>query len=182
MPVIDFDALQVLVYKMTHPGDPEPNAGERFNAPAWGRQDCMGEIRARSCDAVIGVGGIGREPKSHSMDGKVQWIGIGPRPWPSGPRRRGPVLTFDRYLWFGVNGPSFTELAPHLAARLLVEDAPRHVMSFSAEERQEVSRILGLARDADPSHPASGAPPEVPPLDAGEKPCSCGASADTECD
>ena len=61
----------MLIYKRTHNGDPD-----RFGH--FGINDCMGQLRARRFDAVIGVGGIGAEPKSLGIAGKVNWIGIGP--------------------------------------------------------------------------------------------------------
>jgi hypothetical protein len=64
--------MGILVYKRTHPGDPD-------NGGCFGAEDCMGAIRARRFDAVIGAGGIGPEAQSHGIDGKLNWIGIGPR-------------------------------------------------------------------------------------------------------
>jgi hypothetical protein len=33
----------------------------------------MGQFRGMDYGAVIGVGGIGSEPKAHGIDGKVNW-------------------------------------------------------------------------------------------------------------
>jgi hypothetical protein len=44
----------VLIYKRTHPRDPDVDG--RF-----GCEDCMGAVRSRSYDAVIGVGGIRKQ-------------------------------------------------------------------------------------------------------------------------
>ena len=44
--------MRTLIYKRTHLGDPD-----LFGT--FGINDCMGEVRARQFDAVIGVGGIG---------------------------------------------------------------------------------------------------------------------------
>lgn len=76
--------MRVPVYKRTHPDDPDTNG-------CFGAQDCMGMIRARRFDAVIGVGGLGQEPRSHQIAGKINWIGIGTRrgEW----FRRGPLVT-----------------------------------------------------------------------------------------
>lgn len=51
----------------THNGDPD-----RFGR--FGMNDCMGRVRARQFDAVVGVSGIGAEPKSVEIAGKVNWI------------------------------------------------------------------------------------------------------------
>ena len=63
--------MRTLIYKPTHPGDPDRQG--RF-----GIEDCMGHVRRWGFEAVIGVGGIGAESRSHGRDGKVNWIGIGP--------------------------------------------------------------------------------------------------------
>ena len=49
---------RTLIYKRTHTGDPDPKAG------VFGNNDCMGTVRKRDFDAVIGIGGIGPEPKA----------------------------------------------------------------------------------------------------------------------
>lgn len=168
---MDVDALRPLIYKMTHPGDPQPEPGELSQAPAWGRQDCMGEVRDRDYDAVIGVGGIGREPVSHDLNAKVLWIGIGPKPWPGAPGWRGDMVTFDHYMWLGTKGPSFLQLAPNLAKRMLGDNA-RVVMSLSPEERSEVEAILRMAGDAPACHPQSAVQPEAK-MSSPRGPCGC---------
>jgi hypothetical protein len=134
--------MRTLIYKRTHPGDPDREG--RF-----GIEDCMGQVRTWAFDAVIGVGGIGAEPRSHGLDGKVNWIGIGPHR--RGTARRGPVLTFDRFCLFESKGPSFSGLAPRLAARLYSRNVRVVRDRLDDEERREVERILALARDAGPS-------------------------------
>ena len=134
--------MRTLIYKRTHPGDPD--AYGRF-----GIEDCMGQVRTWDFDAVIGVGGIGAEPRSHGLDGKVNWIGIGPRRVSAA--RRGPVLMFDRFRLFESTGPSVSQLAPQLAARLYSRNVRVVRDRLDDEERREVERILALARDAGPS-------------------------------
>ncbi len=134
--------MRTLVYKRTHPGDPDRQG--RF-----GIEDCMGQVRTWDFDAVIGVGGIGAEPRSHGLNGKVNWIGIGPHR--IGTARRGPVLTFDRFCLFESKGPSFAGLAPRLAARLYARNVRVVRDRLDDEERREVERILALAGDAGPS-------------------------------
>jgi hypothetical protein len=132
--------IRVLVYKRTHHGDPDQYG-------QFGINDCMGRVRARDFDAVVGVGGIGSEPRKAGIAGKVNWIGIGPHKRPG---RRGPIVTFDHFLDFGVNGPDFTHLAPRLAARMY----GRNVRSTNYDvngPRDEIADILSLAKNALPS-------------------------------
>jgi len=63
--------MRTLIYKRTHPGDPDGKG-------QFGIHGCMGRVRTWRFEAVIGVGGTGAEPRSHGLDGKVNWIGIGP--------------------------------------------------------------------------------------------------------
>jgi len=69
--------MRTLVYKRTHTGDPD-ELGQ------FGNHDCMGTVRGRYYDAVIGVGGIGDAPRRFNIAGKITWIGIGPHKprWP----------------------------------------------------------------------------------------------------
>jgi hypothetical protein len=79
--------MRTLIYKRTHTGDPDPTTG------VFGNHDCMGSVRGWQFDAVIGVGGVGREPKSHRIAGKLTWIGINPErifSEPDHPNSRGP--------------------------------------------------------------------------------------------
>jgi hypothetical protein len=144
--------MRTLIYKRTHPGDPDRKG--RF-----GIEDCMGQVRTWRFDAVIGVGGIGAEPKSHGLD-RV------------GTARRGPVLTFDHFWLRESRGPSFTKMAPRLAARLYSRNVRVVRDSLDDEERREVDRVLALAKDAAPSsgygpHRASTGKGCVP-----KKPCA----------
>jgi hypothetical protein len=81
----------------------------------------MGRVRTWGFQAVIGVGGTGAEPRSHGLDGKVNWIGIGPHKM-SATGKRGPVVTFDHFLFFGSQGPDFEDLAPQLAERIYAKN------------------------------------------------------------
>jgi hypothetical protein len=96
--------MRTLIYKRTHHGDPDP-------AGRFGTYDCMGRVRSWKFDAVIGVGGIGAEPVTHGLAGKVNWIGIGPHR-ADAPGKRGPIVTFDHFLFYGAGGPLFAPLAP----------------------------------------------------------------------
>src|SRR5262245_17135282 len=99
--------MRVLVYKRTHNGDPDANG-------CFGAYDCMGTFRNRDFDAVVGVGGIGPEAQASGIAGQVNWIGIGPHK-AYVPDKRGPEVTFDHFLDFGIDGPDFRRLAPRLA-------------------------------------------------------------------
>jgi hypothetical protein len=63
--------MHILTYKRTHIGDPDSNG-------CFGINGCMGRVRGFNFDAVIGVGGIGWEPKSYGIDKKINWIGFKP--------------------------------------------------------------------------------------------------------
>ncbi|HKS06490.1 MAG TPA: hypothetical protein VJR92_09280 [Gemmatimonadaceae bacterium] len=134
---------KTLIYKRTHAGDPGPE-GE------FGVYDCMGRVRAWEFDSVIGVGGIGDEPARHGLDGKVNWIGIGARKRVAR-GKRGPVVTFDRFRFFGSNGPSFAQLAPTLSRRVYERNIRALTKLVTAAERREVNHVLQLAANAQPS-------------------------------
>ena len=139
--------MRTLVYKRTHDDDPDEMG--RF-----GIYDCMGAKRSWRYDAVIGVGGVGAEPRRHGIDRKVNWIGIGPHRT-SGGHRRGPVVTFDHFLDYGTEGPDFLEVAPALANRMYSRNV-RAVLSLSPREQVEVERLLARAADAPPSPGRTG--------------------------
>jgi hypothetical protein len=142
--------MHVLIYKRTHNGDPDQNG-------CFGIEDCMGSVRAREFDAVVGVGGIGPEARRNGIAGRINWIGIGPHKVTK-PSKRGPVVTFDHFLDFGSEGPDFQEFAPTLAKRMYSVKA-RHVMDgLDEEEYREALKIVRLAEDEAPS-PARAARP-----------------------
>ena len=59
--------MRTLIYKRTHHGDPDVSG-------QFGIHGCMGRVRAWDFEAVIGVGGVGPEPRSEGLDCKVNWI------------------------------------------------------------------------------------------------------------
>lgn len=142
--------MGTLIYKRTHKGDP-------YREGRFGIHGCMGWVRTWPFDAVIGVGGIGAEPRKNRLDGKVNWIGIGPHKMGAVDQRGFPVVTFDHFRLFGSDGsdgPSFVELAPQLAARMLYSGNVRVFMNeLNPVEQREVKKILARARN----HPASSA-------------------------
>ncbi len=136
--------MRTLIYKRTHNGDPDPDTGQ------FGIYDCMGRVRTWDFQAVIGVGGLSAKPKS--LRHKVNWIGIGARK--GGRNRRGPIVTFEHFLFFdsdGPNVPNFKTLAPVLARRIYSKNVRVVMNDLSASEQKEVDKILALAKHAPPS-------------------------------
>lgn len=133
--------MRILVYKRTHSGDPD-------TAGRFGVYDCMGSVRGKAYDAVIGVGGTGPEPRRNGIAGKITWVGIGPRKEPGTPR--GPLVTFDHFLYFGEGGPPLTKYAPTLADHMYGSNV-RVLINLTAEERREAEAILAMAEPAPPS-------------------------------
>jgi len=129
--------MRILIYKRTHHGDPD--AGGCF-----GINDCMGKVRAHEFDAVIGVGGIGGEARSYNINGKINWIGIGPQKLDV-PRKRGPEVTFDHFLDYGTRGPDFRVVAPLLAERIYRDNVRVLLLSPTSDEFREAKRIVSRA-------------------------------------
>jgi hypothetical protein len=132
--------MRVMIYKRTHTGDPTP---EGF----FGLSDCMGGVRARAFDAVIGVGGLSGEPRSLNIDGRLTWVGVGARRMASIPvGHRGPIIQFDRFRLFEERGPKLDTIAPALAHHLFAVHR-RVVMSggLSTAIQREIKKILALA-------------------------------------
>lgn len=143
--------MRTLIYKRTHPGDPDREG--RF-----GIHGCMKRVRAWPFEAVIGVGGIGAEPKSHGLDRKVNWIGIGVCKTGAANEDGWPVVTFEHFRLRDSEGESFDDLAPQLADRIYSNNVRVLMNSLNPEEQREVARILALAENAPPSS-ADGAGP-----------------------
>ena len=158
--------MRTLVYKRTHTGDPD--AGGRF-----GIHGCMGRVRAWSFDAVIGVGGMGPEPTSYGIDGRVTWIGIGPHKT-TAKDPRGPLVTFDHFVLFDERGPLLHEHAPRLA-RHMYEGRVRVLFNPSPEEAKEIAGLLRLARKAPPSSGGNAK------LTGRTIPCRCGKKHSPSC-
>src|SRR5262249_22988900 len=129
----------------THTGDPNLRG-------VFGCHDCMGSVRRRQFDAVIGVGGQGAEAKEYEIDRKLTWIGIGPHPEevPDSWNYAGPLLTFDHFIKFDSTGELLEDIAPRLAKRLYGKK-PRTIMTFSPAEWKEVECILERAENSPPS-------------------------------
>ncbi|AWM37549.1 hypothetical protein GobsT_44650 [Gemmata obscuriglobus] len=147
--------MRVLVYKRTHNGDPDASG-------CFGVHDCMGIVRDREYDAVVGVGGIGSEAVSNGIDGQVNWIGIGPHKREVEDKRGSEVL-FEHFLNFGTDGPDFRELAPLLAARMYGDNVRSILDGMSDAEQEEAEGIVALA-EGEPPSPGLVADSDEPPL------------------
>ena len=134
--------MRILVYKQTHLGDPDQGG-------AWRR--CMGRIRLRTYDAVIGFGGYGPEPQQWGIAEKLTWIGIGPQP-------RYGIVRFEHFRNFGNNGPLVKNELGAVARQALARKLRklRHAMIENDDELERlVERFAGNAPascDYDGSH------------------------------
>jgi len=137
----------VLIYKRTHTGDPNPDG-------VFGLSDCMGRVRARDYDAVIGVGGLSAEPQARGIAGRITWVGVGARRSESIPAgHRGPIVEFDQFKLFDETGPLLDSLAPALAQHLFGVHR-RVVMSdnLTATMQREITKVLVLASGTSTRH------------------------------
>lgn len=135
--------MNILVYKRTHHGDPGEDG-------CFGVYDCMGAVRGRDYDAVIGVGGTGHEPQTQGIAGMVNWIGVGPhKKYVDG--KRGPEVTFDPFVLLGGDGPDFRTIAPVLAKRMYGKNVRSVLQGLTDEEMDEALKIVAMADDAPPS-------------------------------
>jgi hypothetical protein len=119
----------------------------------FGIEDCMGRVRGYRFDAVIGIGGVGRQAQGEDIDARLNWIGIGPLKTGGAKRGRpGPLVTFDHFLFNEDDGPSLRGLASHLARRMYAPHAPRYVIdAFTEAELKEIGDLLNIAKNAPPS-------------------------------
>ncbi len=131
--------MRVLLYKRTHVGDPTPDG-------LFGVSDCMGVVRARRFDAVIGVGGLSAEPRAYGIDRRLNWVGVGARRRNAPVGYRGPIIEFEHFRLLEAQGPRLEVIAPALAHHLFAVHR-RVVMSdtLSPEIRREINHILQIA-------------------------------------
>ena len=132
--------MRILTYKRTHTGDPN-------TAGTFGINDCMGSVRSLLYDAVIGVGGIGAEPRDYKIDGKITWVGIYPTKRPGG-WRRGPLVNFQRFVLFDAGGPVLSTFAPALSKRLYQGKVRYLLKGYRDVEKAEAEQIIQWAMDA----------------------------------
>jgi hypothetical protein len=107
-------------------------------------------VRDFAYDAVIGVGGIGDGARAHSIAGKVNWIGIGPRRFRAA-NGRGALVVFDHFLFYDTRGPDFLRAAPTLAKRIYDYNVRVLLYDLSSTERQEAAALVNRAYSAPPS-------------------------------
>jgi hypothetical protein len=125
----------------------------------------MGRVREREFDAVIGVGGIGREPIQEGIDRRLTWIGIAPQQVDVASDGY-PVLAFEQFYLKDKRGPLLTDKAPMLAKRLFGKNAPRVVM---VDADDELEALLRLAKRAQPSPALFGQAPKRKDCKRGKK-------------
>jgi len=108
----------------------------------------MGRVRGFPYDAVIGVGGIGSEAKSHGIDGKINWIGIGPTLAFEKEGYRSGVFQFEHFVIFDHLGPRLESKAKNLADKMY--HGRRYILDkYSAIEKAEALAIIEWARSSD---------------------------------
>jgi hypothetical protein len=122
--------LRILTYKRTHIGDPD-------NQGRFGIYNCMGRVRKYGFDDVIGVGGIGPEPKRFGIDRKINWVGINPKR-----KHKNSIITFENFLLLDEHGPLLEKLAPNLSKRMYVKGARILLDDYTKVERSEAMAIL----------------------------------------
>jgi hypothetical protein len=144
--------MRTLIYKRKHSGDPDPETG------IFGNHKCMKRVREWPFNAVIGVGGIGREPERKGIARKLTWVGIGPQKVGIGEDGH-PLLKFNHFLYYGETGQLLKDVAPALAKRIY-DGGVRLIwdISLSEVERKDVTNILDLAKNAPPSGRLEGTP------------------------
>ncbi len=137
--------LRILIYKRTHIGDPNAEG-------VFGCHDCMRSVRAKQYDAVIGVGGVGHEPKSHGIDRRITWVGVGPTRHRIDGKNH-PTVTFERFFLYEANGPALDTVAPRLARRMYgaagYQHHVRYLLNLTPDEQLEALHILDLARSTE---------------------------------
>ncbi len=136
--------MRVLVYKRTHTGDPDCETG------TFGCNGCMKRVRGWNYEAVIGIGGIGREPQEEGIAYKLTWIGIGPHKQMV-PGKRDPEVQFDHFVLFDEKGDDFRKLAKNLAKRIYEKGIRTIMLDPTDADYAEVADILKLAEKAPPS-------------------------------
>ena len=135
--------MRTLVYKRTHKGDPDKSG-------LFGIRNCMGRVRGYKYDAVIGLGATTRMAVEDGIDGRINWIGIGPH-YHQVAGIPDPVVTFDRFVLFdGDDAPIVKDVAKALARRFYSSNA-RILLEPTEEEQTEINEILKLAKRAKPS-------------------------------
>ena len=125
--------MRILTYKRTHTCDPDKNG-------VFGVNDCMGKLRSLEYDSVLGVGGIGAEPRAFEIDGKFTWVGVYPTKtlgeWDA------PMVAFHRFILFDASGPKLHSLAPPLSKRMYQGKARYLLRGYSVSEQAEAEEVV----------------------------------------
>lgn len=134
----------VLIYKRTHTGDPDSNG-------VFGIRDCMGKVRNRKYDAVIGIGSKRPWKKDINIALRVNWIGINPAKY--GVTKRGFRMIFSKFCLYDDKGLLVKDVAPTLYLHMYENPYRRVVMSssLSLNAYSDVLKILELADNCPPS-------------------------------
>jgi hypothetical protein len=130
--------MRVLVYKQTHLGDPDLGGSWRH---------CMGPIRLRAYDAVVGIGGSSGEPQEWGIADKITWVGVGPQVYYG-------VVRFERYCSFGNQGPLVDDRLPMLT-RKMKKARNRMILDDDEIDKfvEEAMKDAPASRDYDGLHP-----------------------------
>lgn len=130
--------MRILTYKRVHPGDPD-------SFGHFGINGCMGQVRNYNFDAVIGVGGIGAEPRSYGIDGRINWVGLTPKRLQH--RVRGaPIVSFEHFILLEHEEPLLHTVAPNLARRMCENGARILLTGYTEEEMAEALSIIDWSR------------------------------------
>lgn len=137
---IDNKKPLVLIYKRTHTGDPNEDG-------IFGINDCMGKVRNRNYDAVIGIGGKRPCAGDEEIAFKINWIGITPIKYKG--TDRGSYVKFKKFYLYDEKGILLSEIAPNLYQYMYKDANRRVVMSSSLPLNifDEVLKILSLAKE-----------------------------------
>lgn len=130
--------VNTLIYKRTHEGDPS-------ELGIFGCHDCMGKIRGYDFDSVIGVGGKKPDKGYENIAFKINWVGLNPEK--IGDHKRGPLLSFKHFCFYGDEGADLKTLAPEIFKYMFENQNVRYVMSKSLPDdvQEEVKNILKRA-------------------------------------
>lgn len=126
--------MRILTYKRTHVGDPD-------RAGRFGIHGCMGNVRSMQFDAVIGIGGIGNEPQSHGIAGRVTWVGRQPKKQ-AHPSGAGLLVTFESFILLDTKGPLLLDIAPYLARRMYEGRVRTLIAGYSCDEQADAEHVV----------------------------------------
>jgi hypothetical protein len=146
--------MKTLVYKRTHDCHEADGDGDPCAVGCFGCWDCMGRVRGFDFEAVIGIGGVGKEARGNGITGLVNWIGIGPQPVrtkrPS--KYRGPLLTFDQFRDFRIERlpVHVYDVAPALAEWMYTTHR-RYALNFPGDVQKQIDQLLRRATGYAPS-------------------------------